>query len=51
MAIDGNTVKIGLSDGTFSTGGETINLSVGDSVTLISQPDGARFTINIIEIA
>jgi hypothetical protein len=51
VAIEGNTVKIGLSDGTFSTGGETIDLSVGDSVTLISQPDGARFTVNIIEIA
>lgn len=51
VAIDGNTVKIGLSDGTFSTGGETINLSVGDSVTLISQPDGARFTVNVVEIA
>lgn len=51
VSIDGNTVTIGLSDGTFSTGTQTIDLSVGDSVTLISQPDGARFTLNIIEIA
>jgi hypothetical protein len=51
VAIDGDVVKIGLSDGSFSTGAETLDLRVGESVTLISQPDGARFTINVVGLA
>jgi hypothetical protein len=50
VAIDGDLVKIGLAGGSFSNGAQTVNLKAGDSVTLISQPDGARFTIEIVEI-
>lgn len=50
VAIDGGVAKIGLASGTFSNGQETIDLEPGDSVTLISQPDGARFTLELVEI-
>lgn len=50
VAIDGNIVKIGLAAGSFSNNVETLDLEVGDSVTLISQPDGARFTIEIVSL-
>ena len=49
-AIDGDIVKIGLASGSFSNGVDTIDLEVGDSVTLISQPDGARFQIKIVKL-
>jgi hypothetical protein len=50
VAIDGNTVKIGLANGSFSSGAQTITLQMGTPVTLISQPDGARYTIKLISI-
>lgn len=51
VAVENGVAKIGLAGGSFSNGSQTINLQVGDSVTLISQPDGARFTIKIVTIA
>jgi hypothetical protein len=50
VAIEGGVAKIGLVSGAFSNGAQTLDLEVGDSVTLISQPDGARFTLKLIEI-
>lgn len=50
VAIEGELVKIGLAAGSFSSGVETLDLKVGDTVTLISQPDGARFQIEIVRI-
>ncbi len=50
VAIEGGVAKIGLVSGTFSSGTQTLDLEVGDSVTLISQPDGARFTLKLIEL-
>jgi hypothetical protein len=50
VAIDGDIVKIGLAAGSFSNGVDTLDLQAGDSVTLISQPDGGRFTIKIVQI-
>lgn len=50
VAIEGNVVKIGLASGSFSNGVDTLDLEVGESVTLISQPDGARFTIKITSL-
>jgi hypothetical protein len=50
VGIDGGVAKIGLVSGSFSNGVQTLDLEVGDSVTLISQPDGARFTLKLIEL-
>ncbi|MCC6223557.1 MAG: hypothetical protein IT201_08725 [Thermoleophilia bacterium] len=50
VAIEGDVVKIGLASGSFSNGVETLDLAEGESVTLISQPDGARFTIKVTSI-
>ena len=48
VSIGAGSVEIGLVDGSFSTGGDTITVKVGEPVTLISQPDGARYTIRLI---
>ena len=48
VSIGTGSVEIGLVDGSFSTGVDTITVKVGEPVTLISQPDGARYTIRLI---
>jgi hypothetical protein len=48
VSISGDSVDIGLASGSFATGQQTITLKVGEPVTLISQPDGARFTLKLI---
>ena len=48
VSISGDTAEIGLASGSFATGQQTITLKVGEPVTLISQPDGARFTLKLI---
>jgi hypothetical protein len=48
VAINGDSVEIGLVSGSFSTGQQTVTLKIGEPVTLISQPDGARFTLKLI---
>ena len=50
VAIEATVVKIGLASGSFSNGVQTLDLEIGESVTLISQPDGARFTIKVTSI-
>lgn len=50
VAIEATVVKIGLASGSFSNGVQTLDLELGESVTLISQPDGARFTIKVTSI-
>lgn len=50
VAIETTVVKVGLASGSFSNGVQTLDLEVGESVTLISQPDGARFTIKVTSI-
>jgi hypothetical protein len=47
-AIDKKTVKIGLVTGSFSTGVPTLDLQVGQTLTLVSQPDGIRYVIRIL---
>jgi len=51
VAVLEGQVTIGLANGTFSSGVQTITLNVGEPVTLISQPDGARFTLELISVA
>jgi hypothetical protein len=42
-----SSVKIGLVSGEFSNGARTITVRLGRSVTLVSQPDGFRYTIKL----
>jgi hypothetical protein len=48
VSIGADSVEIGLVSGTFSTGVNTITVKVGEPVTLIGQPDGARYTIKLL---
>ena len=43
--------RIGLVSGSFSNGAKTIRLDVGDTVTLVSQPDGLRYTIALLSLS
>lgn len=40
-------IRIGLVTGSFSTGSPTVELAVGETLTLVSQPDGVRFEIEL----
>jgi hypothetical protein len=50
VAVGADQVTIGLANGSFSSGVQTITLDLGKSVTLISQPDGARFTLKLVSV-
>jgi hypothetical protein len=50
-SLASTSARIGLVDGSFSSGDETIKLSVGKTVTLVSQPDGTRYTIKLLRIS
>jgi hypothetical protein len=50
LAVSAGQVTIGLANGTFSSGVQTITLNLGEPVTLISQPDGARFTLKLVSV-
>jgi hypothetical protein len=40
-----NVARIGLVEGSYSSGTEAITLELGETVVLVSQPDGYRYTI------
>jgi hypothetical protein len=44
-------IRIGLVTGSFSTGSPTVELAVGETLTLVSQPDGVRFEIELKKLA
>jgi len=44
-------VRIGLVSGSFSTGSPTVELAVGETLTLVSQPDGVRFEIKLKKLS
>ena len=48
VTIDARKIEFGLVEGSFSSGIETLDLELGKSITLISQPDGFRFTIELV---
>ena len=52
VSIDGKTqtIHIGLVRGSFSTGVSTIELQVGKKLTLVSQPDGVRYEIEVKDL-
>lgn len=53
VSVDGTAelIRIGLVSGSFSTGSPTVELAVGETLTLVSQPDGVRFEIKLKKLA
>lgn len=51
VSLSAKSAKIGLVTGEFSTGRPTITLKLGQSLTLVSQPDGLRYTITLVRVA
>jgi hypothetical protein len=49
-ALTRTVASIGLVTGSFSNGAETVQVDVGDSITLVSQPDGLRYKITIVSV-
>ena len=47
----GQSAEIGLASGTFANGQETIAVTVGETVVLISDPDGKRYAIKLVGVA
>lgn len=47
VSVSTSSVRIGLVSGEFSNGASTITVRLGRSVTLVSQPDGFRYTIKL----
>ncbi|MDH3225728.1 MAG: hypothetical protein OEM67_01375 [Thermoleophilia bacterium] len=48
VMIDGDAISVGLVNGAFSTGTTTIDVELGESRTLVSQPDGTRYRVKFI---
>lgn len=49
VSIEEKAVQIGLVSGAFSSGGDSIALDLGESIILVSQPDGVRYTIELVK--
>lgn len=46
----GQSAEIGLASGTFANGQETIAVTVGETLVLVSDPDGKRYSIKLLSI-
>lgn len=51
VSVDGQTVRIGLVSGSFSTGSETISIDVGETFILVSESDGKRYVLRLVSVA
>jgi hypothetical protein len=51
ISVEGDTAKIGLVSGSFSTGTETIEVDVGETFILVSETDGSRYVIRLVSVA
>jgi hypothetical protein len=49
-AVSKKSVKIGLVTGEFSTGVPTVTVKLGESVTLVSEPDGLQYIIKLVSV-
>lgn len=47
----GQSAEIGLASGSFANGQETIAVTVGETIVLISDPDGKRYAIKLVGVA
>jgi hypothetical protein len=50
-SISGGAVRIGLVTGAFEGGAKTVEVRVGESVVLVSKPDGLRYRIRVLNVA
>lgn len=48
--INGATAVIGLVSGEFSNGKKTIKINVGETLVLLSEPDGKRYAIKLLSV-
>jgi hypothetical protein len=51
VKISGQSADIGLVSGTFANGQETLAIKVGETLVLISDPDGTRYAIKLLGVA
>ena len=49
-SIEGSTVRIGLVAGSFDGGAKTVAAQVGETVVLVSRPDGLRYRIKLLAV-
>lgn len=49
-SIKAKTAKLKLVAGAFSSGAEAVLIDVGETLTLVSQPDGRRYTIRLLSV-
>jgi hypothetical protein len=47
----GQSAEIGLASGSFANGQETIAVSVGETLVLVSDPDGKRYAIKLLGVS
>jgi hypothetical protein len=50
VSLTARSAKLALVSGEFETGAKTITLTLGKPVTLLSQPDGLRYTITLVSV-
>lgn len=51
LAISGQAVKVGLVSGSFEGGTESVDVSVGETVVLVAEPDGTRYTVKVVSVS
>jgi hypothetical protein len=51
LSINDETAEVGLVTGSFSNGAETINVGIGETLVLVSDPDRSRYAIKLISVA
>lgn len=49
-SIAGDTVRIGLVRGAYSTGAPEVDIQRGETRTLVSQPDGTRYRLRLVSV-
>jgi hypothetical protein len=47
----GQSAEIGLASGSFANGQETIAVSIGETLVLVSDPDGKRYAIKLLGVS
>jgi hypothetical protein len=51
VSLGEDSVTVGLVSGTFSNGQETIVINIGETLVLVSDPDGTRYAIKLAGVA
>jgi hypothetical protein len=50
-ALTRSEVKIGLVSGSFQDGAKTQKLAIGESITLVKQPEGTAYKVVLVSIS